>query len=312
VALQLALGAICGYLTWSIVATLVWAAPLPVVELDAPDLPQPSAEPLSHYTLISQRNLFRSQGGIGQGEAPPPTDEPLVESKLSVKLHGTAATTPPEFGVAAVEDLKTREHLQVRAGDVLQGARVVRIERSRIVVDNAGRLEEILLEDEAGPASGASAQRGRPTRGAQTSRARPAPRSTRSRENARSSAARVTERVRRLTQRLAASQEDGPAGSPQTGNQAALSLFREAELRPELDGTAMVGMVVGRVSEGSRLESAGLQAGDVITGVNGTSLQGGPQGIDLAGMAAAQNGRVELEVDRNGQTLSIAVEAEAR
>jgi type II secretory pathway component PulC len=309
VALQLALGAICGYLTWSIVATLVWAAPLPVVELDAPDLPQPQAEPLSHYTLISQRNLFRSQAG--QGEAPPPTDEPLVESKLSVKLHGTAATTPPEFGVAAVEDLKTREHLQVRAGDVLQGARVVRIERSRIVVDNAGRLEEILLEDEAGPASGAGAQRGRPASGARTSRARPAPRSTRSRENARSSAARVTERVRRLTQRLAASQEDGPAASPQTGSQAAMSLFREADLRPELDGTAMVGMVVGRVSKGSRLESAGLQAGDVITGVNGTSLQGGPQGIDLAGLAAAQNGRVDLQVDRGGQTLSIAVEAEA-
>jgi type II secretory pathway component PulC len=307
VALQLALGAICGYLTWSIVATLVWAAPLPVVELDVPDFPQPRATPLSHYTLISQRNLFRSQGG--QGEAPPPTDEPLVESKLSVKLYGTAATTPPEFGVAAVEDLKTREHLQVRAGDVLQGARVVRIERSRIVVDNAGRLEEVLLEDETGAAAGASAPGRRSPSAAQTSRSRAAPRNSRSRESASSSAARVTERVRRLTQRLAASQGDRAA--PQTGNQAALSLFREANLRPQLNGTAMVGMVVGRVSEGSRLESAGLQAGDVITGVNGTSLQGGPQGIDLAGLAAAGDGRVELEVDRGGQTLSISVEAEA-
>jgi general secretion pathway protein C len=268
VALQLALGAICGYLTWSIVATLVWAAPVPEVRLEMPELPTPHQEPLTRYALISERNLFHSQAG--PSEAPEPTEEPLAESKLSVKLHGTAATIPPEFGVAAVEDLKTHEHLQVRAGDMLQGARVVRVERSRIVVDNRGRLEEILLEDAPAPAPGA----------------------------------------RRLTQRFAAAQKDGAPETTPSAEPAALGLFREADLRPKLEGTTMVGMIVNRVSEGSRLETAGLLAGDVITGVNGASLQGNPQSFDLV-RGATEKGEMVLEVERNGQVVAIQIEPEA-
>jgi S1-C subfamily serine protease len=116
--------------------------------------------------------------------------------------------------------------------------------------------------------------------------------------------------VRRLTQRFAAAQKDGAPETTPSAEPAALGLFREADLRPKLEGTTMVGMIVNRVSEGSRLETAGLLAGDVITGVNGASLQGNPQSFDLV-RGAAEKGEMVLEVERNGQVVAIQIEPEA-
>jgi type II secretion system protein C len=307
VALQVTLGALCGYLAWSVVAAFVWAAPVPEIRLETPEVPPVPVEPLDRYALIYQRDLFRRQ--VGPTEAAPlPTEEPLEESKLAVKLHGTAATEPPEFSVAAVEDLKTREHFQVRAGDVLQGARVVRIERSRIVVENNGRLEEILLDEEAAPAAPASAKRRRSASAARGARERSASRSRSEQRNSEKQATRVAERVRRLTQRFAA-QGQAASATPTGAGASGLSLFRQADLRPKLEGTTVVGLVVNRVAEGTQLESAGLAAGDVITGVNGTSLEGDPQAFGLL-RKAVQAGELVLEVERGGEKITVEIDQE--
>jgi serine protease DegQ len=67
------------------------------------------------------------------------------------------------------------------------------------------------------------------------------------------------------------------------------------------------GAVVTRVLPGSPADRAGLQTGDVITSINGTSLQGADQLNNAEGLLPA-NSTVTLSVLRNGNTRQISAQ----
>jgi general secretion pathway protein C len=299
VALQIALGATCGYLAWSVLAALVWATPVP-------DAALPSYEPgvsdergFEHFTVISERNLF---GASSVGAAPPPPpEEQIAESKLRVRLYGTAATDPPEFGVASVEDLVSHERLQLRKGDRIQGAEITRVERNRVIVENKGRLEEILLDEEGVAGPGAA-----PTRAAPRA-ARRAP----ARQDSRARAQRVSERVRSLTQRLAQQNAKAPATAPPQPSapmaSPAASLLRQAQIRPKWDGQELLGLELNRIAVDSDLAAAGLVDGDVLVAVNGRELSQLAQSYELL-RTASNAASVVFEVDRGGEALTVEIE----
>jgi general secretion pathway protein C len=204
--------------------------------------------------VILERNLF-NVSTLAPG---PPVDEQvdLEATKLPLRLLGTAAVGDPARSWAAVEDQESREHSVVRIGDTLRGtATVERIERRRLVLRNAGRLEELALaEDE----DGAPAAKGR-RRVAARGRSDP-------RRSARSRAA--AERVKRLAENRF--RVDRTAAAEVADNPA--SLFSQARILPKYTDGEMVGVQLNAIKAGSLFEQIGIQNGDTITEFNGIRI----------------------------------------
>ena len=142
----------CAYLLYSAVVPLVEANPVPETLREVAAAPQ-GALAFERYAVIAERNLFNTPA-VG---VPLRNLEELEESELRLRLLGTVSLTLPGLSVASVEDLTKRQKLAVRVGDTISGARVIRIERERLVVDNQGRLEQISLDEQAQPSPWRSA-----------------------------------------------------------------------------------------------------------------------------------------------------------
>ena len=98
--------------------------------------------------IILERNIFRPVTVAGsqknsQTEIPlSQSAKPVVGKQLGLRLLGTVAGND-EVACAVVEDIKTRVQDLYKAGDVIQGARIEKIERNRIILLNEG-VPEIL------------------------------------------------------------------------------------------------------------------------------------------------------------------------
>lgn len=192
-------------------------------------------------SVILERNLFGAQLA-GEAQAPAPTDEPVAATKLPLKLLGTAAATDDRRSRAAIQDEKSQKHLVVGVGDPLEGhprVSVRSIERTRVILDNAGRAEELVLREGEAP---------------QLAR-RPAPR-----QGARR-AVSPADRQASLNQRLQTL--NGADG------QGISQLLSSARIVPHYADGAMQGMRVDSIKADSVFQKVGLQNGDVITEVNG-------------------------------------------
>ena len=192
-------------------------------------------------SVILERNLF---GAALTGDTLVDnieSDEPLAATKLPLRLLGTAAATREERSRAAIEDEKTRKHMIVAVGDRLIGhsrVRVTGIDRTRVILDNAGSPEELLLHDDD--------PKRKPTPKRQSRQARRSPRK---------------DRQKSLNDRLEAlSGDDG---------QGISNILSSARIVPHYEDGKMQGMKVDAIKSGSVFEKIGIQDGDIITEVNG-------------------------------------------
>ena len=69
------------------------------------------------------------------------------------------------------------------------------------------------------------------------------------------------------------------------------------------------GAAIQEVTKGSPADKAGLQAGDIVTAVNGTAVTGGTELVDVVGKGKVGD-TIELDVYRKGETLKISVTTE--
>jgi general secretion pathway protein C len=196
-------------------------------------------------SVILERNLFGAQlAGESQVTEISEQNVPLEATKLPLRLLGTAASSNEARSRAAVEDEKSRKHLVLAVGDRLTEAGLSRvqvsaIERTRIILDNAGKPEELALHEDD-----PNARRPVPKRNARQARRKPA-------------ASRRT-----LNDRL--KQIGGDDG------QGLSKILSSARIVPFYDDTGeMQGMKVDAIKSDSVFEKVGLQNGDVITEVNG-------------------------------------------
>ncbi len=142
----------------------------------------------SRYQVILDRNLFRTR------LEPPPAPEPTVQaSQLQVQLLGTLVAGAPDHPRAARKAARKRRHVSAKqrarlvsaappgslailrdvdgstrslaVGDLFaeKQARLVAIERSRIVFDHAGKLEAVEVDEAVAPANGKAARPGPPS-----------------------------------------------------------------------------------------------------------------------------------------------------
>ena len=249
---------------------LAGALEAPEVEArPAPPADPPRARTWAERQVILTRNLFNAStlAPPKPKQPAPAEDEKLAATRLPLRLLGTAAADDPEASWAAVEDLEERTHRIVRPGDAVKGkARVVRIERRRIVLDNGGRREELALEEDpkakAGPRR--AARRGaRAARRAAVRRAAP---------NAAAAA-----RLRKLAEnRFAVSREQMDEAMRNPAN-----LFSQARILPKYEEGRMVGVQLNAIKPDSLFARIGIESGDTIVELNGIRIDSPEQSAEL-------------------------------
>jgi type II secretion system protein C len=267
-----ALVVLCCFLASGIIADVSAA-------LLAPDVagagPPPAATAMSprdraDRQIILTRNLF-NVSTLAPGPIEDEQDE-YEKTKLPLRLLGTAAAADKALSWAAIEDLETKQHLVVRNDQEIKGgARVLKIERRRIVLLNGGRREELALE------------------GDQVAAASPRPAQRAARPNARANLERLAENRFAVNR----SEVQNLATNPS-------ALFSQARILPKYEGGQMVGVQVSAIKPGSLFEQAGLQNGDTITEINGQPVSG-PEGAPQLFQKLTQGGDIRLGVqDANG------------
>jgi general secretion pathway protein C len=207
--------------------------------------------------VILRRNLFK----VSTLGPPADFDEKVYEkTNLPLRLLGTAALADTSRSWAAVEDLESREHLVVKIDDQLKGrARVIRIDRRRIVLQNGPRQEELGLE-EAPPQTPPRSSVRRTRRTSRTARGND-----------------IKANIRRLGEnRYSVPREDVESVA---NNPAAL--FSQARILPKYEDGEMVGVQMNSIKAGSVFEQIGIEDGDTITEFNGIQVTGPQQSAQL-------------------------------
>jgi len=251
--------ALCCFLVAGVIAEVGAAAlaPEPRAVAAAAASPEPARRVRPDRSAIVARNLFNSTEVAEAAPQPEPVvDEDLEETKLPLRLLGTAASDDTALAWAAIEDLEERRHKVVATGgEVRPQASVVRIERKRVVLRNGGRLEELLLDEDDTPTQIAQRRATRPAR-------RPTRTAIRERQES------LADRVRQVSEnRFEVDDEDVQAA---VRNPAAL--FSEARILPKYENGEMVGVQLNAIKEGSLFQEVGLEDGDTIVEFNGQSL----------------------------------------
>jgi len=223
-------------------------APTPA-SAEAPAPPTASGRSWDERKAILDRNLFQSAtSDVALSVA---IEDDLEPTRLPLSLLGTAASSDPSLAWAAVEDREKRETLVVGVGyKIRDNASVQRIERRRLVLLENGSPRELTLGDDDD-----DAKPGRP-------RLPVPPRVARGRRSA------PEARVRQLSEnRFALPRDDAEAALRNPAN-----LFSQARILPKYADGQMVGVQINAIKSGSLFEQLGLQNGDVITELNGISI----------------------------------------
>lgn len=127
----------------------VEAALLPLPQAQARAAPKAAAEPVAQLNFERLAKLTGLPGKI-EPKVVAPT-EPVVDlnsapvhTSLNVKLLGTmVAEGFPQWSVASIQDMATQRSNTYRVDDLIQGAKILEIERKRVLVLNNNRREYI-------------------------------------------------------------------------------------------------------------------------------------------------------------------------
>ncbi len=118
-------------------------------------IPSPTQlrKPLQQYSeVIIEGNIFsREMRGYKPVEITP-TPDPVAEIELTplrIRLIGTIVGREPEYSFAVIEDEKNKKQDLYRIDDlVVEGAKLMRVERHRVILFRGGREEFLLLYEE--------------------------------------------------------------------------------------------------------------------------------------------------------------------
>ena len=256
-----------------------WSMPLPSGDaLDLAQAPAAAGSPADPQIILS-RNLFNASLLAPQSPSDHLDDVlDLEATQLPLTLLGTAASDDPALSWAAIQDRESQQTLVVRNQDTIRNqAKVVRIERRRVVLDEGGAWRELALagEDEA-PAPKVAALPGA------------------ARANARRGA-------RPLPQPAA----EAPAPAP-TNPRTPAQLFQDARILPKYTEGQMVGVQVSSIKPGGVFEKMGLQDGDVITELNGVRIDSPEQSAKIL-LQLSSSDSFTLQVDRAGGATTMNV-----
>ena len=251
-----------------------WSTAMPErpVAAAAVDLPEP--EPVQIDTILDL-------APFGVVEAPPEPDVPIGETTLDLVLHGVVVQEDPAASMAFIGHEGASEGY--RPDDMIADrARLVEVAADHVVLDVEGELQTLSFPEPGDAAP--SAETGGATSGPD----------------------RLRELVAAQTQgggAEAVPQDEGPQTT-----QDHIQLWRDrirANPQEVLDAIGLIPTENGyRIAEqhDSGVGLAGLQAGDVVTSVNGQAVGDVEQDRALFDNVAA-SGLARVEVQRDGRTI---------
>ncbi|MCX5838984.1 MAG: PDZ domain-containing protein [Deltaproteobacteria bacterium] len=220
-------------------------------------------EPADAYRIIPERNLFGTTTKAAtdkQIAATPPQDVALL-----IELRGTVAGGP-KHGFAIVEEKGTKKQRLVKAGDLINGMKVVRIRRNVI---------DLLVGDQERTLKMAEMKEGPilpplPGRMATTTALAPA-------------GATVISR------------SEIDAGLQDMG-----SLLRQAQIRPYFNAGVPDGFLVSNIRAESIYQKMGIIDGDIIQKVNNRPIQTADDMTGLLNVLKSSSG-LSLTIQRRGK-----------
>lgn len=204
------------------------------------------------------------------------------ETRLQLKLVGIVASTEDGMGYAIVENNNQQAVYAVEDKLPVPGNVVLaKVMQRQVVLDNGGTYELLVLYEDSTLGSAAPDAAG------------PAPPAMPA------ASEQVDKRNDPEATALAQSYRERLYQNPQ-------SLAEVVNVSAARDGTAMVGYKLSPGSDPEQFEQLGFKAGDVVTSVNGISLDNPANTMELFN-AMRTAGEAVFELQREGQPLTLSV-----
>lgn len=202
------------------------------------------------------------------------------ETRLPLILRGVVASTEDGLGHAIIEN-KSRQAVYAVGDSLPVGGRVTlaKVMPQQVVLDNGGSYELLVLFEESDIGKGAAGPARRPV--------------------ARSSAREIDKRGDAEITRMAQGYRERLFSNPQ-------SLVSVVSVSAVREGGQLRGYRVRPGREREQFEQLGFKAGDLVTAVNGISLDNPANTMTLYN-AMRSAGEVVFDIERDNQALSISV-----
>jgi general secretion pathway protein C len=247
-------GATALLVAWTV--SQVWDAVMTQIEVAGPSSEGGEPVAVKSWTDVAQiidRNVFNAST---LAPTPVAANESYEKSGLPLRLLATLAAGDDSW--AAFEDSSSRKTLVAGVNRALcrdcqfRDVIVHRIERCRVVLQNQGRREELVLESLSACTGGVATARPRsPAVPLATARARG-----------------VQPPIRRLAENrfaVPAAEVENMAANP-------AALFSQARILPKYEDGRMVGVQLNAIRQGSLFAQVGIRDGDTVTEVNGVTV----------------------------------------
>lgn len=233
---------------------------------------------------ITERNLFDSSAKKQiniQPSEPTINDQELKPTSLNIELLATVVFRNSRYSVALMNDRSSNSTRYYSIGDRIQGANVVRIERFRVIIRRAGRLEFAEIQ-----AAKSKIEDLQPARKTPTS---PTTTKTNLEEISPGRFAIPEETVSGLLKDLP-------------------SILKQARAIPVNGaGGKLDGFKIVEIKNDSIFEKIGIQNGDVVKRVNDDNLDSIEKGMSL--FTALRNEKtISIDIDRGGTRLNYTYE----
>ena len=244
-----------------------------------PPVEKPKA-PLSQYRPIVNRDIFNTAKQEEEVKPEPKKVnlDTLKETDLKLKLWGTVSRQNGA-AYAVIEDTKTREQNLYRAGDSIQNATVKLILREKVVL-TVNNSDEILTMEEI-----ASSRQSRRPPG---------------RKNLPKKKLPVSSYSRKITLNRA---------NIENALENIGDLMNQATIRPHIEDGRPAGIAITGIRPNAIFRKMRLRNGDVITGVNGRSIESVEDAITVFEDLTSSS-EIKVDIKRRGrrQTLDYKIE----
>ena len=247
----------------------------PFINANKPENVQPNhfRKPLAHYQPITERNLFdvKSETAVN---IEPVNIEALEQTELKLKLWGTVLGVPAEKSYAVIEDTKLRIQNLYQQGDMIQEASVKMILREKVILRVNDQDEILEMEEARDSGSAVLAAYSAPS----SSPAVALPSSSQTVSLQRSDIDHALENVNELMQQV--------------------------KVMPHFDNGRPEGFRLSGIKTDSLVRKMGLRNGDVITGVNGNTIQTMEDAMTFYQQLSGASS-VSLQIKRRGKERNI-------
>lgn len=234
------------------------------------------------YSVVTERNYFGSSSKpVAAGELTFRTDYGggQAGSSLPLDLLGTIAGWNGR-GYAIIEERDKKKQGLFKVGDTVAGATLREVRRNAVVLNVGGKDE--LLEVRSAPHEPLAG-----TGGAAPAAAAP---------------------PQRPGDRLP---PNAPSRAPAAQDSPALKevrdLLAEGQAKPHFNAGKMDGFYINKVKEGSYMQKAGLEDGDIVQSLNDRKIENANDVVWIQKIINNPADRISLQVNRKGRIINIDV-----